>query len=49
MGAEGKREKKTIIPGTQSKARAGLPKRLRLVQAIREPFSPLSLLNCDQL
>ena len=32
MGAEGKRKKTKIIPGTQPKARAGWPKRLRLVQ-----------------
>jgi len=31
-GHEGKKEKKIIL-GTQSKARAGWPKRLRLVQA----------------
>jgi len=29
-----KRKKTKIIPGTQPKARAGWPKRLRLVQAI---------------
>ena len=33
MGAEEKREKTKIIPGTQHKARAGWPKRLSLVQA----------------
>jgi len=33
MGAEEKRKKTKIIPGTQPKARAGWPKRLRLVQA----------------
>jgi len=33
MGAEEKRKKTQIIPGTQLKARAGWPKRLRLVQA----------------
>jgi len=33
IGAEGKREKTKIIPVTQPKARAGWPKRLRLVQA----------------
>jgi len=32
MGTEEKKKKK-IIPGTQPKARAGWPKRLRLVQA----------------
>jgi len=32
-GRWGKKEKTKIIPGTQSKARAGWPKRLRLVQA----------------
>jgi len=33
MDAEEKRKKTKIIPGAQSKARAGWPKRLRLVQA----------------
>jgi len=33
MGAEEKRKKTKIIPGTQPKARAGWPKRLLLVQA----------------
>jgi len=33
MGAEGKRQKTKIIPGTQPKAWVGWPKRLRLVQA----------------
>jgi len=33
MGAEEKRKKPKIIPGTQPKAQAGRPKRLMLVQA----------------
>jgi len=33
MGAEEKREKVKIIPGTQPKAQARWPKRLRLVEA----------------
>jgi len=33
MVTEEKRKKPKIILGTRSKARAGLPKRLRLVQA----------------
>jgi len=33
MVTERKRKKTKIIPGTQPKARAGWPKRLRLVQA----------------
>jgi len=70
MGAEEKKEKTKIVPGTQSKARAGWQKKrkkqkLFLVlsprpgqdgpnasgwyRRLREPISPLSLLNCDQL
>ena len=43
MGAEEKRKKTKIIPGTQPKARAGWPKRLRLVQAT--PWADFAVLD----
>ena len=49
MGAEEKRKKIKIIPGTHPKARAEWPKRLSLVQATPWADFALSLFNCDQL
>jgi len=43
MGAEKKRKKTKIIPRTQPKARAGWPKRLRLVQAT--PWADFAILD----
>jgi len=43
MVTEEKRKKTKIIPSTQSKARAGFPKRLRLVQAT--PWSDFAVLD----
>jgi len=50
MGAEEKRKKRKIIPGTQLKARAGWPKRLRLVQATpRADFAVLDVQLCSTM
>jgi len=43
MVTEEKRKKTKIIPGTQPKARAGWPKRLRLVQAT--PLADFAVLD----